>query len=515
MPEAFADIIQRMSAGDWRGVRASIESRYDRDGADPEMGYLLGLALNHENAYDQAKPLFRAAVEQLPHRSDIAYNCGVAAQQSGDLVQAIEFWRHCLIVDPNHVDAGFNLAKAFSQFGDAKSAEMAYLRVLDLDADHAPAHYNLGNLLFHQNRIPEARRHFQRAHECRPRWSLPLVNQGMVAKSMGLLEQAEGHYRQALALERDCVEARWNLAHLLLLTGRWQEGWAAYDWRLRRPQAKGPPVDRPAWDGRCLSDGALLIWAEQGYGDTIQFLRYVPSAVRRASKVYLRCQAPLAALIRQGAADFEVLDEDASLPDELAFQVPLLSLPLRLKMAHPADAWAGPYLFGPASKKMPTRKDRLHVGLAWAGNPCHENDANRSCGFEALRPLMTLPKICFYSLQVGDAAAQCTAFVHNGQVTDLGRHLNNFQATANAIQHLDLVICVDTAVAHLAGAMGRPVWMLLPWMPDWRWQIKGAQTDWYPSMRLFRQHRPGDWKEVVERIHQSLAAMTEQMDEAG
>jgi hypothetical protein len=309
----------------------------------------------------------------------------------------------------------------------------------------------------------------------------------------------------ALALRPDDPEYRWNHALALLSAGRYAQGWRAYEWRWRWSGFSEPSRNwaTPAWDGRNLGKRTILLHAEQGLGDTIQFARYAPLVRKRCGRVVLQCQPELIRLL-QGCPGVDALIPDgAPLPAHDA-HAPLLSLPrlfhTELETVPPPLALAStrPALDLGAHGQTP------RVGIAWAGNPKHGRDRQRSVEPGRFAGLAALPGIRLYSLQTGARAEELAASAMAGTIVDLAPELTDFTDTAAAIDALDLVITVDTAIAHLAGTLGRETWVLLSYAPDWRWLTGRDDTPWYPSLRLFRQNAPGDWEGVFQRVETAL-----------
>jgi hypothetical protein len=304
----------------------------------------------------------------------------------------------------------------------------------------------------------------------------------------------------------DRALAAFNLANLLLLQGRWAEGFAGYEARLDLPEAPKPDFRLPRWT-EATPPGRLLLWSDQGYGDTIQFLRYVPALAARGQRVQLYLRDPLQRL----AATAPGVDAAFALsgdPPAADSELPICSLGAALRLADPGP-WPGPYLTAPPAPDLPLPPGKQYrIGLVWAGNSAHINDANRSIGLADLRPLLARKDIEWCSLQTGERAGDRS---ETEGIRDLAPLLTDFAATAAVLRTCRLVIAVDTAIVHLAGALGMPAWVLLPAIEtDWRWGLEGSTSVWYPSLRLFRQRAPGDWHPVLAAI---LAALAETLPE--
>jgi hypothetical protein len=298
-----------------------------------------------------------------------------------------------------------------------------------------------------------------------------------------------------------------NLAMALLAIGDFRAGGAEYEWRLRKDPRR-PPIDTPLWDGRPLSDGTLLLCAEQGLGDTIQFVRYAPLLRARVGRLVLACPPPLAPLLRNAPGLDDVISFGAKLPRVDAY-LPLLSVMQRLGTDLGDVPATTPYLTADAAPR-PALAALLdgggpRIGLVWRGNPNHPNDRRRSLPLALLRPVLEVAGPRFFSLQLGAPPGELADPALAGRVTDLAPHLRDFADTAAAMSALDLIITVDSAAAHLAGALGRPCWVLLPFSADWRWLLERGDSPWYPTMRLFRQPRCGEWPPVITALIDQLA----------
>ena len=327
-----------------------------------------------------------------------------------------------------------------------------------------------------------------------------LFEKAMAAHRDGRLDEAIAGYVEALEINPESSRA-W------LMMGELEKGFEEYEWRWRL--AENPPrrFDKPAWSGAALDGRTILLHAEQGMGDSIQFARYAALVAARGGRVILECQAPLTALFESLDGVEQIVARDAALP---AFDVhaPLLCLPRIFETDLDSIPESGAYLGADAArgKKFASLLDpeRLNVGIVWAGKPSHRNDRNRSAGIEPFIDLLGIPGAAFHSLQVGPRAGDIGATRCAGLIRDHAPRLRDFADTAALVAALDLVISVDTSVCHLAGALGKPCWVVIPYTPDWRWLMQREDSPWYPSLRLFRQDSFGDWPGVFGRLGEAL-----------
>ncbi|HDS16516.1 MAG TPA: tetratricopeptide repeat protein [Proteobacteria bacterium] len=437
--------------------------------------------------------------------------------------RALAVWEQ-LVLDPSAASyagkALYNLAKAQAESGQSSRAAALYERLLALEPETREALFNLANLRQKTGAPEAALPLYRRLLALEPGRVEAWINCARACKSCGDYERAEFCLGRALALAPTAVTAHWNLAHVCLSQGRFAEGWAEYEWRLRRPEAFIPAgVEKIApWRGENLRGRRLLLWSEQGAGDAIQFVRFAAKLSGPPACVALLCQDNLRRLL-QSAPGIDLVLPFSSLPEGFDFQLSLLSLPWRLGLHTQAELSARPYLAagppvakgGPAGVgKFPFHQfddSRIKVGLVWSGNPFHVNDARRSIAFSELAPLGRIAGMCFFSLQKAVKRESLPQAQREIQpLIDLAPWMNDFAATAWVLQQLDLLLSVDTAVAHLAGALGVPAWILLPCEADWRWGLKGRRSYWYDSVRLFRQPKPGDWRSVIAALGEALAS---------
>jgi tetratricopeptide (TPR) repeat protein len=487
----------------------------------------LGLAFKALGRPDEAVACLRRALELKPDSAEAYCNLGSACRDQGRLDDAIAAYRRALelkpsmaephsnlcnaLMRPAFAEAHNNLGVALNALGQPAQAEACHRRALELKPNFAEALSNLGNTLNEQGKLDEAAACYRRALALRPALADAHSNLGLALHSLGKPAEAMGCYRQALALKLGFAAARYNLGLSLLQLGQYEEGWREYEYR---PEGAHAPqrFSQPLWTGERAEGRTILICNEQGYGDTIQFARYVSLVKARsgAHRVVLETQPPLARLFAQnGGFEAEIAPgrnlEEITLPP-FDFHVSLLSLPLALQQFEPLQKesylHANPELRHTWHQKLAVRSG-IRVGLVWAGSPLHRQNRRRSMRAEQFQPLLQIPGLELYSLQGGPESAQGQALAEAGLI-DLTAGIADFADTAAILAELDLIITVDTAIAHLAGALGRPVWLLLPFPAEWRWGMAGEATPWYPSMRLFRQPAPGDWETVVQRVESEL-----------
>jgi Flp pilus assembly protein TadD len=394
--------------------------------------------------------------------------------------------------------------------GDRKGARADYLKALDIVPLHPPALFNLGNLAMAEDDFEDAAVFFANACEQAPDDARLANNLAVSQKELGRLDEAEAVLRDALQKDPQFADAHWNLATLRFLNGDWREGFEQAEWRWKMKDFSTPLRDFgcPVWDGADMPQGTLLVHAEQGLGDALQFVRYVPPLMKKAKRVVLECDPALHRLFVRSFPDIEILPRGQELPKASA-AIALMSLPRLMGVAGGQTAYlkADPLQVQFWKDRLAAIKDGPWVGICWQGNPGHHADRRRSPGLAALLPLLDVQNVNLASLQHGAGREQLLRLTDHP--LDLGDEEDplighDFDTTAAIVQALDLVIAPDTAVAHLAGALGKPAWLLLPFIPDWRWQMATDTTPWYSSVRLFRQPARKDWASPVRAIAERL-----------
>jgi hypothetical protein len=387
-----------------------------------------------------------------------------------------------------------------------------YQKTIELNPSHAEAYCNIGIIFQNRGHLDQATNFYQKAIESNPHMATAFNNMGTAFQDKGQLDEAMTFYQRALQIDSNDAVAHFHVALLLLLTGDFKKGWQEYEWRWRTKDFGARNFEQPLWDGSDITGRTILLYSEQGIGDTIQFIRYAPLVVQRGARVIVECRKELKSLLQNVEGVNTIAAYGEQLP-EFDLQCPLLSLPMVFDTTLETIPTEIPYIKVNASsiqkwkENVYNDRSKLKVGLVWAGAAGYKKDSKRSFSLEIFSPLAHFTDITFYSLQKGQSEEQAKNPPDGMRLIDYMDEINDFSDTAALIKNLDLVISVDTAVAHLAGAVGKPVWTLLPFVPDWRWMLHREDSPWYPTMKLFRQPSLGDWGSVIERVKEELIAL--------
>ncbi|MDA0663121.1 MAG: tetratricopeptide repeat protein [Proteobacteria bacterium] len=443
----------------------------------PNGWYKLGNALFQAEQFENALKAYQRSIDLNPNKMRCLTNLGATLEKLGRYEEAAMMLRHALVMMPEDVSAMKNLGHVVLKLGHTGEGLHLLRRVAELAPDDPDGHYSLGNALLRMERLQDALNCYKRVRELQP----------------------------------NAARAYFAPASVLLMNGQYKEGWAAYESRFDMAAYKTnvKNVRDRLWDGSPLNGRRLLVHVEQGFGDTLMFIRYVPLIRQRAGAgtIYLACEPELFRVLKtlEGVDEVFALGSEASVTFEV--QVPLLSLPNRFGTTVETIPNKVPYLRPPPDARAGIKRrkgSKLAVAFVWAGRPTHSDDRFRSCPVNWFAALFDIPGIDFYSIQWGPRSAEMKPHLARDNVFSLSDQLTDFGETAAIIDQVDLVISIDSAVTHLAGALGKPVWTILPFGGEWRWLFRREDTPWYPNMRLFRQRILGDWRPVFLRIAGAL-----------
>ena len=541
MQVGFRRALQLHTAGRLDAAAAAYRSILRRHPEACDCWCNLGAALRALGRHDDALDVLRQGARVCPDHVGLNHNLGNALARTGDVVGALERYRAVLARDPEHLGAAESSGKILCRLERYDEAVDHFRTALQRHPDNASLYRILASALSKLRQLQAAAAAYRRAVALAPDspdlrvamyWGAlrelgcyaeaerelraaaardagspdVLVALGDAQVSQGHLEAGMETCLAALAVDPDDYRARFQLARANFLAGRYAEAWPHYAWRRRFETWRKPRVFGRTWKGQPLGGQSILLYGEQGLGDVIQFVRYAPLIAQRGAEVFLYCPPSLVGLLRR-LPDVRVVPNDRPCP-RTNWACSLMDVPgvwgtdvgsIPGACAYlPARARARPLL-------PPTRQ--LRVGIVWAGKPSYGMDQQRSCRLDHFAPLVELPGTEFVSFQVGPQAQELRTSGWSGLIRETGAELVPFEATADALAEVDLVITVDTAMAHLAGAVGRPVWTLLGYAPDWRWMLGRRDTPWYPTMRLFRQPAPNDWDSVFREVRRALAAL--------
>jgi tetratricopeptide (TPR) repeat protein len=470
----------------------------------------LGIALQIAGRRDDAINAYRRALALQPANPDTWNNLGIALFDALKLDEALECFRKATSLRPAFADAFKNTGLVLQKLGQTEAAIANHRQALHLKPDFADDFTALGASLRQAGQLDEAITCYQRALSLQPQNADALTFLGAALQEKGQLNEAMALQRQAIALQPDHPEAHLNLAFMLLAEGNYRDGWPEYEWRRKQKNSAAPernfPV--PQWRGEELAGKRILIHAEQGLGDAIQFVRYIPLLSQRGGKVLLECYPELHRLFSSIPGVDQFLISGLPLPP-FDLHCPMLSLPLAFGTTLESIPSPSPYLKADPdlaahwAKKFSSSPGQKKVGIAWAGRPDHFNDRNRSIPPHLFTRLGNIPGIQYVSLQKRLTPDQKHS-LPDFEITDWTNDLHDLADTAALIANLDLIITVDTAIAHLAGALAKRTWVLLPHPADFRWLLNRNDSPWYPTLRLYRQSRARDWDEPLARIAHDL-----------
>ena len=471
---------------------------------------------HQQGRFDEAEQSYQAILAAQPNHFDAKHLLGVLRYQQGRNTEALDHISAALKLQPNSAVALSNLGLVLTKLGRPEEALASYDQALAIKPDYAEAFKNRGDGLLQLKRLDEALASYDQAIVLKPDYAEAFNNRGIALKELERLDEALASYDQAIALRPDYAEAFKSRAHCRLLAGQYKDGWQDHEWRWDTKEfpSKRPNMNAPPWRGEEVRGRRLLVFAEQGLGDVIQFVRYLPLLVERQAKVTLLTTTKLFRLLRPLAMNMEVIGATKE-NDSYDFQCALMSLPLRFNTDLSSIPNKVPYLA--AEEKLVARwKARIgehgfKIGIAWQGNPNAPIDYRRSIPLAEFVALSSLPGVRLISLQKHHGLDQLGRLQPDCKIETLGDDFDSgpdaFVDTAAAMDSLDLIITSDTSIAHLGGALGRPTWLALKHVPDWRWMLDRDDSPWYPTMRLFRQPERDDWSSVFAAIERELRSL--------
>lgn len=472
----------------------------------------IGMAMEHLQGGrpGEAASLCRQILQTYPDHKLAIVHLGIALHSMGQMEDARAAFEQGIVRHPDWPEGWNNLGVTLRQMGRMSDAIAAFRKSIQLRPEFPDALSNLGNALHDAGDPEQGIPLHQKSIALRPDFVAARCNLANAFKFCGRIEEAIATYRRALMLSPNDPAIHHFLGMTLLLSGDYPQGLREHEWRIgiKEPRPVCWDFPKPRWDGSPLRNRCILLHAEQGLGDTIQFARYAPLVAGMGGKVVLQCQAELARLLNGLAGVEQVVPQAEPLPD-YDIHCQLMSLPYLFGTTPPTIPAPMRYLRADANKvaqwnlQVSSERTKLKVGIVWAGQKQYTDDRNRSLELSMFAPLAGVSGVSFFSLQKGPASIE-TRQSPGIHVVDWSNDLHDFVETAALIENMDLVISVDTAVAHLAGAMGKPVWVLLPFVPDWRWGMHGVGSPWYPSARLFRQKRMGQWGDVMDELVKSV-----------
>jgi len=477
---------------------------------DAESLFQRGNSLLAGGQFADAMAFYSDALQRRPEHPETMANLGVACAELGRLDEAIQWYDAAIRIRPQYPEAYYNRGNALHAAKRFDDALAAYDAAIQIEAKFARAWNNRGLTLMRLRRAQDAITSYREALKLQPSYAEAWNNLGLAMQILGQIDEAIRNFSESLRLQSTFASAHTNRAQAWLLKGDFALGFSEYEWRWQLPRYRLAPRNLPLWDGAPLEGRSILLRHEQGLGDTLQFVRYAPLVKERGGRVVLECPASLHPLLESFGGVDRLIDRGAPAGD-CDWQVPLLSLPGLLHTDVGTIPARVPYITASPGRverwraRLPRGK-RL-VGISWQGNPDFSEDVFRSIPLAEFAPLAKVSSVQLISLQKGPGVGQLDSFHKRHHVTEMGEAFDAdkpFLDTAAVMSLLDLVVTSDTAIAHLAGALGRPVWIALSVAPEWRWLLDRTDSPWYPSARLFRQPTLGDWPAVFNEMAELL-----------
>lgn len=476
--------------------------------------YKCGMRLMKIKNYSGALANYDQAIAIKPNHAEAHHARGFALKKLGKYEEALASYGRAVAIKPGFAEAHVNRGVTLQEMKQLDAALASYEQAIAVKPDFAMAHINRGNLLWNLQQMEAAIASYDRGLELMPDNKEALNSRGVALHALKQLDAAIASYRRALAVDPSFASGHWNLSNALLLKGDFENGWKHFEWRWKNTgidlYKQRRDFSQPLWSGgESLAGKTILLHAEQGLGDTLQFCRYAKCVADLGARVILEVYPSLHNVLQGLEGVSVLLPENAELP-AFDFHCPLLSLPLAFKTDLNSIPRSASYIHSDRQltkhwRQKLGKKSKPRVGLVWSGSLKHKGDGQRSIALNEMLKLLSAD-FEFVSLQKEVRKSDAAVLRMHPEIRDFSAELHDFTDTAAICELMDLVISVDTSTAHLAGAMGKPVWILLPFVPDWRWLLDRDDTPWYPGARLYRQARPGDWAGVLSRVGKDLAA---------
>ncbi|MGP1717319.1 MAG: tetratricopeptide repeat protein [Methylophilus sp.] len=479
-----------------------------------EAHYNRGVILNELKRFRDAYESYHQAIALNSHYVDAYNNCGNVVIELKRFEEALACFQKAIEINPNYAYAYNGQGNVLMELKRFDEALLSYEKAIALNQSSSDAHNGKSNALQELKRFDDAVSGYEQAIALNPDSADTYANRGLALQGLEKFDEAIENFDKAIALNPESVDPYWNKALLKILMGEWEEGWQLYEYRRHRKGQKEsyPDYKQPLWIGNeAIADKVLYIYPEQGLGDFIQFCRYVPLVEKLGAKVILNVPAPLISMIKTMGLNARIVTKDEKV-DAFDLHCPIMSLPLALKTTIENVPNSVPYFYADKTKKhywedkLAHASQQLKVGLVWSGSKDHKKDHDRSLRLEQLAPLFNLP-IALYSLQKEVRDQDQVTLSRLNQIKQYSAELVDFSDTAALVDCLDLVITVDTSVAHLAGALAKNVWILISYLPDYRWMLDRDDTPWYPTATLFRQPEVGDWESVILNVKEGLESL--------
>ena len=507
-----------------QGSKHVYEQLLLREHDNAEIFHSFGLISYRQGKYREALGFLNRSVETDPNVSKFYNTIGVVYEGLGEIDKAINAYEQAISLEPDNAEAHHNMSIALQSKGDFQTAARIVSKAICIRPDWAEAHNTFGYISRILRNYDIAEENFRKAIELKPDYAEAHNQLGVVLNSTGRFKEALECYDRAISCDADYAEAHWNRALVLLLTGRFIEGWKEYEWR-KDPSLRmllyPHELEGPKWDGSNFVGKTLFVHYEQGMGDTLHFVRYLPMVKERGGRLILEIRSPLRDLLHDFSCVDEIIDASSQHKPNVDYDyhVSLMDLPGIFETTEASIPSNVPYIHSDKSKVEFWRsricKDTFKIGIVWSGSPTYMRNETRSCMLEDFAGIAAIDGVSLYSLQKGDPVSQIEANQRIIPIEDLGSHFTDFTDTAAAIENMDLIISVDTSVLHLAGAMGKPVWGLICAWPAWRWHLERTDNPWYPTMKLFRQKHRRQWDDVFACVEDELRKLLLSRKEAG